>query len=144
MVFVYACERGRKGLGALFFEADGAFFRVEAPIPRNLTSCCVIRKARKPRSGAHALADQAFIPRSLRLFNPTGKGRMAVYGGTAFVVAVGITFICLSIFICSLISRGWDKSVPGICINDTAILLSNAAFNMAADVIVFIIPVPML
>ena len=75
---------------------------------------------------------------------PDRKSRYAVYGAIGFVVSVGITFICLSIFMCTPISRGWDKAVPGTCINDKAFLLTNAVFNMAADAIVFMVPVPML
>lgn len=60
------------------------------------------------------------------------------------MVAVGITFTLLSIFMCTPIERGWDKSVPGTCIDGTVFLFSNTAFNMAADVVVFIMPIPAL
>jgi hypothetical protein len=75
---------------------------------------------------------------------PDRRSRMVVYAGFAFVAAVGITFTTLSIFMCTPIQRGWDKSVPGTCIDDAGFLLSNAVFNMAADVVVFLMPTPRL
>ena len=75
---------------------------------------------------------------------PNRRSRHVVYGAIGFVVSVGITFICLSIFMCTPISRGWDKAVPGTCIDDKTFLVTNAVFNMAADAIVFMVPVPML
>jgi hypothetical protein len=69
---------------------------------------------------------------------------MIVYAGMGFVVGVGITFTLLSIFMCTPIEKGWNSSLPGTCIDGTAFLYSNAAFNMAADVVVFILPIPAL
>jgi hypothetical protein len=75
---------------------------------------------------------------------PDRRSRVVVYAGFAFVAAVGITFTALSIFLCTPVQRGWDKSVPGRCIDDASFLLSNAAFNMVADMVVFLMPVPTL
>jgi len=75
---------------------------------------------------------------------PDRRNRMIVYAGIGFVVAVGITFTLLSIFMCTPIERGWDKSVPGTCVDSAGFLFSNTAFNMAADVIVFVMPIPAL
>ncbi len=72
------------------------------------------------------------------------KSRMVVYAGIVFVTAVGITFTALSIFMCTPIQRGWDKSIPGTCIHEPTFLFSNSAFNMAADAVVFLIPIPTL
>jgi len=45
---------------------------------------------------------------------------------------------------CTPIERGWDKTVPGTCVDDTSFLLSNSFLNMAADALVFIMPIPAL
>lgn len=71
-------------------------------------------------------------------------GGISVYAGMAFVVAIGITFTMLSIFMCTPIQRAWDQSVEGTCIPQEPYLYSNAAFNMAADIIVFLMPIPTL
>lgn len=75
---------------------------------------------------------------------PDRRNRIAIYAGAGFVVAVGITFTVLSVFMCSPIARGWDKSIPGTCVDGETFLLCNAAFNMAADVVVFVLPLPTL
>ncbi|KAK1751517.1 hypothetical protein QBC47DRAFT_417413 [Echria macrotheca] len=75
---------------------------------------------------------------------PGRRSRNFVYAGMAFVIAVGITFTVLSIFMCTPIQRGWDKTVEGTCVEEQPYLFSNAAFNMAADVIVFVMPIPTL
>ncbi|KAK0705585.1 hypothetical protein B0H67DRAFT_594471 [Lasiosphaeris hirsuta] len=75
---------------------------------------------------------------------PNRASRTIVYAGIVFVGAVGVTFTTLSIFMCTPIQRGWDKSVPGICVNEQGYLFSNSAFNMAADAIVFVMPIPTL
>ncbi|KAK3385854.1 hypothetical protein B0H63DRAFT_188443 [Podospora didyma] len=92
---------------------------------------------------SHLLIKLSYLALYLCL-TPNRRIRIATYGGIAFVTAVGVTFTCLSIFMCTPIIRGWDKSVLGTCINDEAFLFSNATFNMAADIIVFVIPIPML
>jgi len=79
----------------------------------------------------------------LRLM-PDRRKRTAVYAGAGFVIAVGITFTTLSIFMCTPIQRGWDKSVPGTCVDGPGFLLSNSALNMVADAVVFIMPIPAL
>src|SRR5687767_4343917 len=75
---------------------------------------------------------------------PDRRNRRFVYAGIGFVVAVGITFTILSIFMCTPIEKGWNQSVPGTCIDGAGFLFSNTAFNMAADVVVFIMPIPAL
>jgi len=67
-----------------------------------------------------------------------------VLTGTGFVVAVGITFTALSIFMCIPVQRGWDKSVPGKYIDEFRFLFCNAAFNIVADIAIFIILIPTL
>ena len=92
---------------------------------------------------SHLCIKLSYLAFYLRLM-PDRRSRMIVYVGIAFVVAVGITFTILSIFMCTPVERGWDKSVPGTCIDSAGFLFSNTAFNMVADVIVFIMPIPAL
>ena len=75
---------------------------------------------------------------------PDRRSRIFVYAGIAFVCAVGVTFTTMSIFMCTPIQRGWDRTIEGTCISEQPYLFSNAAFNMAADVIVFVMPIPTL
>jgi len=75
---------------------------------------------------------------------PDRRDRNFLYAGMAFVAAVGITFSTMSIFMCTPIPRGWDRTIEGTCVEEQPYLFSNAAFNTAADVIVFLIPIPTL
>jgi len=79
----------------------------------------------------------------LRLM-PGRTNRLINYAGIAFVIAIGITYTMLSVFNCTPIERGWDKSIPGTCIDAATFLFSNTAFNMLADIIVFVMPIPVL
>jgi hypothetical protein len=79
----------------------------------------------------------------LRLM-PSRRERLFVYAATAFVVVLGVTYTLLSAFLCTPVARSWDKSLPGTCMDETAFLLSNAAINMVADVIIFVLPIPAL
>ncbi|KAK0631528.1 hypothetical protein B0T14DRAFT_501866 [Immersiella caudata] len=75
---------------------------------------------------------------------PERRSRIALYAGMAFVGAIGVTFTVLSIFMCTPIQRGWDRTLEGTCVEEQPYLFSNAAFNMTADVIVFLMPIPTL
>jgi hypothetical protein len=75
---------------------------------------------------------------------PDRRSRIFVYAGIAFVAAIGITFTTLAIFMCTPIQRGWDRTIEGTCVEEQPYLFSNAAFNMAADVMVFVMPIPTL
>jgi rhodopsin domain-containing protein len=92
---------------------------------------------------SHLIIKLSYFAFYLRLL-PDPRQRLAVYAGTAFVAAVGITFTVISVFMCTPIQRGWDKSVPGTCVDAPGFLLSNAALNMVADAVVFLMPIPTL
>ena len=44
--------------------------------------------------------------------------------------------------ICTPVARNWDKSVSGSCGDETALLLWTAIINAALDVIIVVLPVP--
>lgn len=45
---------------------------------------------------------------------------------------------------CIPIKRAWDRTVPGTCVQPTAQWYSYAALNMAAEAIMFFLPMPMI
>ncbi len=89
----------------------------------------------------HSLIKFSYLAFYLSLM-PDRKSRLAVYAMIAFIVAVGVTFTTLTIFWCTPVRRAWEFTVPGTC--KVVFLFSNAAFNMVADVIVFLLPIPTL
>ena len=49
-----------------------------------------------------------------------------------------------TIFQCTPIPRAWDKSLYGTCIDITANWYANAGFSIATDVIILVLPMPIL
>lgn len=45
---------------------------------------------------------------------------------------------------CSPVSRAMDKSIPGTCINMATFWYANAAFSISTDVILLLIPIPLI
>lgn len=54
--------------------------------------------------------------------------------------AIAATF--LTYFYCFPLSRIWDLSKPGHCIDSTAIRLFNAAVTIATDIMILCLPIP--
>ena len=95
---------------------------------------------------AHMLIKFSYLSFYLYLMTPVAhpKSRLVVYVGIVFVALGGIVLMALALFLCTPIQRNWDKSVPGTCINESGFLFSGATFNMVADVLVFVMPIPTL
>lgn len=70
---------------------------------------------------------------------------MACYGVLAVVIATGGWAVASSIFICSPISFAWDKNNPdGHCMNQFVIWFLNAALNIAQDIFILFMPLPVI
>ncbi|KEF59543.1 uncharacterized protein A1O9_04387 [Exophiala aquamarina CBS 119918] len=61
------------------------------------------------------------------------------------VTAYGVSALFVAIFSCQPISFSWDNSIEGgRCINFLTFWLFNASFNSATDIIICILPIPVL
>ena len=60
------------------------------------------------------------------------------------VVCYGIGTITGAIFTCTPVSFFWNKTQNGQCINQLAFWFSNAGINIASDIILWAIPLPVL
>jgi hypothetical protein len=60
------------------------------------------------------------------------------------VVLYGIATTFATTFQCTPVSRAWDKTIPGTCINITAFWYANAGYSIATDVIILILPMPVI
>ncbi|KFA59962.1 hypothetical protein S40285_08011 [Stachybotrys chlorohalonatus IBT 40285] len=76
-----------------------------------------------------------FPQRTYRLFTWTMMG---------FVLGTGLGCTIAGIFQCDPIYRAWETQVPGTCFNQVALFLANAGLNILQDVIIYILPAPML
>ncbi|KAH7392522.1 hypothetical protein BKA66DRAFT_510100 [Pyrenochaeta sp. MPI-SDFR-AT-0127] len=80
----------------------------------------------------------------LRIF-PVRRFRKACFGVLGVVVAYGAWAIFSSIFICNPVAFSWDKSIPGgHCMNQLVVWFTNAGMNIAQDVIILLMPMPVI
>jgi len=78
----------------------------------------------------------------LRLFVQR-KFRLICWLMIGFVVAFGIATTLGSIFQCQPIQRAWNKHLTGHCLDTTAFWYANAAFSILGDLLILIIPMPL-
>ena len=74
-----------------------------------------------------------------------GHQRNRFFWAIFFLIAVNIIFyVALSfalIFQCQPISKGWNASVPGTCLDQDKLLESSGPFNIVSDFLIFILPI---
>ncbi|KAG6366958.1 hypothetical protein INS49_001139 [Diaporthe citri] len=78
-----------------------------------------------------------------RLFTTTTAARI-MKAAIVWVCACGIMSFCAALFFCFPVSKAWDDSVPGWCVNRPALNYSVAGFNIVNDIMLLIIPLPFL
>lgn len=90
------------------------------------------------------LLKDSLLLQYLRFSTDIGYRRACWALGT-IVSAYGIAAFFVGIFSCHPISYSWDNSLQsGKCIDFLAFWLFNASFNSATDLIVYILPIPVL
>lgn len=52
--------------------------------------------------------------------------------------------ILMTVFECIPVARSWDKTKHGTCINARGFYFANAAFNVASDLMVMLLPIPVI
>lgn len=70
------------------------------------------------------------------------KTQIAIWIASGIVAAYGIVTVFDSIFLCTPVSRFWDKSQSGHCLNETAVWYTNAGLNIIIDIGIVILPMP--
>lgn len=76
--------------------------------------------------------------------SPAYTFRCLVWGMMVFVGLTALGCTVAGLFQCDPIRKAWLTDLPGTCFNQTALFVSNAALNIAQDVIIYFLPVPML
>lgn len=79
----------------------------------------------------------------LRIF-PNRRFRLSCYLVISLVVAFGIWAVVSGFLNCVPVERFWDDSVQGHCLSFAGVWLFNASFNMATDLTLLVLPMPML
>ena len=63
---------------------------------------------------------------------------------SAIVCGYSIAIIFALIFACNPIARGWDASITtGYCVNRSGLYIATAATNIATDLALIIVPIPL-
>lgn len=70
--------------------------------------------------------------------------RRTLLGVTAFNIVGSSTIVCCFVFACQPISKSWNISVAGKCIDRTAIFIAVAVQNIVADILLIALPVPII
>ena len=78
----------------------------------------------------------------LRIFTTVKWFRKAVGAIMAFVLLYAVASIIATIFQCSPVSRFWDHSIDGHCINVTRFWYANAAASIFSDFVILFLPMP--
>ncbi|KAF3222545.1 hypothetical protein TWF192_001573 [Orbilia oligospora] len=89
-----------------------------------------------------------FIKLSILAFyikiSPQRWYQITVYVVGTFVIAWSITFIFAYIFECPNPSTAWSLGFPRGCVNLPALYYSTASINIASDLIILLLPIPVL
>ena len=75
---------------------------------------------------------------------PTRKFRMAAYITMGLTGTYVTTIILEALLICRPLPYFWDKSIKGTCGNQVITYLTAGIFNLLIDVIIIVLPMPML
>ena len=78
-----------------------------------------------------------------RIF-PQRSFKYALYGVALIIVTWATISNFISIFQCSPIPRTWNPRIPGKCINSIVFFLSQCAQNTSTDLIVLLLPLPLI
>ncbi|CAI7663307.1 unnamed protein product [Penicillium manginii] len=78
-----------------------------------------------------------------RIFGVVRGFRWALYASCFLVIAYFISCTIVSIKSCAPVSKFWDPSLPGYCIDEIAFFRWNGLANMLLDVLVLCLPYPM-
>ncbi|UNI24266.1 hypothetical protein JDV02_010029 [Purpureocillium takamizusanense] len=79
----------------------------------------------------------------LRLFRIVRWFRWACWVLLAAAIMYCTASVAVTIFQCRPLIRAFDKTVPGTCINTAKFWYANAGFSIATDVIILLLPMPL-
>jgi hypothetical protein len=70
--------------------------------------------------------------------------RLCVYASMFLVVGYNIALVFPLIFACTPFKRNWDVTITeGSCIDRTPLYMATAVLNMATDILLLVLPIPM-
>ena len=92
---------------------------------------------------AGSFAKLSLLTFYLRL-SPERWFRLANWVTIFIIVGYTIGIFLSLIFACNPIAKSWDPSITeGTCINSASLFIATAVANIATDIILFVLPIPM-
>jgi len=86
----------------------------------------------------------SFVYLYMDLF-PLPKFKMICHGVNISIVAAVIAFVIVTIFQCTPVDYFWNRKIPGgHCVNTPAYWYGNAAWNTIFDIVVLVLPIPVI
>ncbi|KAJ5124406.1 uncharacterized protein N7515_008231, partial [Penicillium bovifimosum] len=79
-----------------------------------------------------------------RIFGVVTRFRRALYFAGILLILYFVSCVIVSIAGCSPVSKFWDTSLPGHCINEVAFFRWNGVANVFLDLMVLLLPLPMI
>lgn len=71
-----------------------------------------------------------------------GYIKWVAYAIGALVIALAMISTFLTGFLCVPLSKDWDPSLPGYCLDETYIRIFNSASTIFTDIIILCLPAP--
>ncbi|CAI7604488.1 unnamed protein product [Penicillium manginii] len=78
-----------------------------------------------------------------RVFSPFRKAVIFIYAFMGIMLAYYIPAVIVKIRLCNPISKFWDDSIEGSCMNENAIIMADAVISVTSDLIVLLLPLPL-
>ncbi|KAI1069437.1 hypothetical protein LB507_008862 [Fusarium sp. FIESC RH6] len=89
-----------------------------------------------------SLAKVALLIFYLRL-SPQRWFKIAVYASMVFIIGYTIGLFFALLLACAPMEKNWNVLVEGTCVNLPALYFATAAVNIASDILLFFLPLPM-
>lgn len=70
--------------------------------------------------------------------------RYSLLAVSTSTIVGSLVIICAFVFACRPVSKAWDISLSGSCIDQTAIFVALAVLNILSDIGLFILPIPVI
>ncbi|OJJ48976.1 hypothetical protein ASPZODRAFT_149948 [Penicilliopsis zonata CBS 506.65] len=79
----------------------------------------------------------------IRVFSPYRKAVKFIYILLVIMLGYYIPAVIVKIRICLPISKFWDSSVEGSCLDETSIILADAVMSTVTDLTILLLPLPL-
>ena len=80
----------------------------------------------------------------ITIFGSNKSFRYITYATMALPISFGVGNTLMAFLICRPFAKNWDPLLPGVCGSDIDSVLATSVINLSIDVIIVILPMPIL